>query len=99
MTFDGVGGNMERRASPPVEADAPPAAGERTPGRWRKKEEEDTLTSFQERTWAGEDARRSIRQWRGQGRVDPRMSRRVAAEDLKSSIPDWLHVICRYGNF
>jgi hypothetical protein len=41
---------MERRASPPVEADAAPAAAK----------EEDTLTSFQERAWAGEDARRSI---------------------------------------
>jgi hypothetical protein len=41
---------MERRASPPVEADAAPAAAK----------EEDTLTSFRERVWAGEDARRSI---------------------------------------
>jgi len=41
---------MERRASPPVEADAAPAAAK----------EEDTLTRFQERAWAGEDARRSI---------------------------------------
>ena len=89
---------MERRASPPVKADAPPAAGERTP-RQLAKEEEDTLTSFRERAWAGEGARRSTIQWRGQGRVDPRMSRRVTAQDLKSSISDWLHVICRYGNF
>jgi hypothetical protein len=29
------------------------------PRSWRKKEE-DTLTSFRERVWAGEDARRSI---------------------------------------
>jgi hypothetical protein len=37
---------MERRASPPVEADAAPAAAK----------EEDTLTSFLERAWVGEDA-------------------------------------------
>ena len=41
---------MERQASPPVEAAADPAP----------EKEEDTLTNFQERVWAGEDARRSI---------------------------------------